>query len=573
MKNASQGMDRRSRLLRWLSAVAAMIALAAAPVSGEPDDAPVPGLAGEAPEAVATQTADSTLLSLHALVQEADAELREMRETLEQTPPGPAATELEGLIHRQEERLANLRRDLRIWATGVDDAGQTEEPGEPRTLQDDLRDLLQPVIGEWRDATAGPRDIEEMRANLRTWREREADAAEVRERLVRLQEADDTPSALAEHLATIVRDWEARQREAASQIHLLEGRLAVKERETRSTLETVSDLGRSFWRTRGINLVGAAAAFVAVFWLSRLLYKIVSRRWEAGTGGGTRFFARLTGFVAALASSLLALAAALLVFYIRGDWLLLTLVTLLLVGAVWGSRHTLLTYLEQLNLLLNIGTVREGERILRHGLPYLVDRLGMVAELENPALEGSRVRLPLRFLVGEFSRPFVPDEPWFPTRKGEWVLLSDGTFGRVVTQTPEQVVVELRGTSPKTFPALAFLDLHPVNLSRGFRIRSEFGIDYAHAAESTTRIPQILSEALTTAIGEAHGADTIKQVRVEFAEADDSSLEIAIRIDMDGSVAERFNQLHRLVQRVAVDTAVREGWTIPFPQLTLHRAN
>jgi hypothetical protein len=98
-------------------------------------------------------------------------------------------------------------------------------------------------------------------------------------------------------------------------------------------------------------------------------------------------------------------------------------------------------FLSMVMLLLNLGTVREGERVLYHSVPWQVAMLHFYVRLVNPALEGGELRLTLSDALELRSWAFTPDEPWFPTQKGDWLLLGEQTLGQVVLQTPETVRV------------------------------------------------------------------------------------------------------------------------------------
>ena len=121
-------------------------------------------------------------------------------------------------------------------------------------------------------------------------------------------------------------------------------------------------------------------------------------------------------------------------------------------------------FYEQAKLLLNLGPVREGERVVFNGVPWEVQTIYFYTELTNPAFEGARIRLPLRDLLTLNSRPTDESSPWFPCRRNDWVRLSDGTRGKVVELTPEWVRLILLGGSRKTYTVSAFLDLHPESL-------------------------------------------------------------------------------------------------------------
>ena len=87
--------------------------------------------------------------------------------------------------------------------------------------------------------------------------------------------------------------------------------------------------------------------------------------------------------------------------------------------------------MKQARLLLNIGPVREEERIYYQNLPWRVKNINIFTILENPDA-GVKLRLPIEELVGLISRPSLPNESWFPCKLNDWVLLSDKYYGKVV---------------------------------------------------------------------------------------------------------------------------------------------
>ena len=101
-------------------------------------------------------------------------------------------------------------------------------------------------------------------------------------------------------------------------------------------------------------------------------------------------------------TGLLMLVAVFVVFYQRGDVLLLGLMILLFVGLALGARQVLPQYVNEAKLLLNIGPMREGERLVWHGLPWRVESINMYTVLRNPELHGRAARA-----AGPAARPDV----------------------------------------------------------------------------------------------------------------------------------------------------------------------
>lgn len=351
-------------------------------------------------------------------------------------------------------------------------------------------------------------------------------------------------------------------------------KVQIDERESaRQTLwERLSTGFGGFFRSRGMNLLLAILAGAAGFLAMRKAYAWLRRVSPLHKSGSQGFSGRLSDMLALAAAVLVALLAVILVFYVRGDWLLLTLVVIFLIGVAWAGKTALPPYLEQIRMILNLGSVREGERVVYNGLPWKVSSLGFFSTFTNPGLQGGMMRMPIRDVMGMISRPLAQKEVRFPTEADDWVILSDGTYGKTITQTPDQVVVLRLGGSLKTYPTADFLELAPENLSHGFRLSVTFGIDYRHQAECTASVPEIFRAALTAALLKAYGREAVRSVQVEFSAAASSSLDYAILADFDGSVAHRHAALQRMIQRVCVDVCNEQGWGIPFTQITVHQA-
>jgi small-conductance mechanosensitive channel len=164
------------------------------------------------------------------------------------------------------------------------------------------------------------------------------------------------------------------------------------------------------------------------------------------------------------------------------------------------------------------------------------------------------------------------DEPWFPCREKEWVILSDGTRGEVVSQTHEMVQLALRGGAFKTYSTQDFLAQAPLNISHNFRLKVVFGIDYKHQADCTRKIPEQLGKTVTEKLGENGFGDDLIDLRVDFKTAAASSLDFEIIAHFNGRSAPAYGRLIREIQRFCVDACNEFGWEIPFTQVTLHQA-
>jgi hypothetical protein len=228
-------------------------------------------------------------------------------------------------------------------------------------------------------------------------------------------------------------------------------------------------------------------------------------------------------------------------------------------------------YLEEVRLILNIGPVRETERILYRGLPWRVDNLGVYSRLSNPRIQGAPLRVPLSALSGLESRIPNPGERWFPCKVNDWVLLSDNTYGQVSMITADFVEMKVAGGSTYTMSATGFLDSNPRCLSDGFGVSTIFGISYDNQANATSSVIDTFKEGIEALIAcKAYGPH-LKQLTVAFEAAGASSLDYKIIATMAGEAAESWFAIQRDLQCFALDVCNQQGWEIPFAQLVIHK--
>ena len=432
-------------------------------------------------------------------------------------------------------------------------------------------DLLEPISRAVRDASTSPRELEVLRDGLALWEERERQCDAILQRIERLS-TDVKDEDIRAEMNSARRFWEGRRAECRSQVGVFKAQIEERTRDQRPLLQRLSDGFSAFFKSRGLNLLLGVFVGILIYVLITQVHALLCRISPLHKGR-PRLTSRLIDIVAAILSVFLALWGMMLVFYLRGDWLLLTLVVLFLIGAVWAGKTALPPYIEQVRTFLNLGSIREGERVIYEGLPWKVKSLGFWTTLENPRLDGGQYRIPLRKVMHMTSRQADDKEPWFPTELNDWVVLDgEDSYGKVVTQTPEQVVVLELGGIHRTYSATDFFSSVPQNLSHGFRVSCVFGVDYQHQALSTTEIPEKLQEALTKAILSENDREEVHSIKVEFKSAGASSLDYEIMVDVSGKLAHRYQALKRSIQKISVDACNEHGWVIPFTQITVHQA-
>ncbi len=514
---------------------------------------------------------EGTLAMLRAISETLEvwgAELKDARSALGRAVELEQQEELRGEISRLEGEIRRLEGDFEALATGLDLENFRAELHSPMDLREEVEGLLRPLLQELKEATEAPRQIEQLRQDLTRLEERKALADRAIERIDTLLAENEDP-ALASVLTAARTHWHTERRQLENQWTITDFQLERLLENRRSLIESSSDLASTFFASRGMHLLLALGAFIAVFVGFRVVYHLIIR---ARRGRARSFYSRLTRVLFLFTAFFAATLAVLLVLYAEGDWVLLGLALIFLAGLGWAGRQAAPRFVEQVRLLLNLGSVREDERVVIDGVPFRVVSLNLHSTLVNPMLTGGHIRRSLNSLMDMESRPCKKDEVWFPCRQDEWVRLSDGTRGKVLYQGPEFVQLMCKGGAKITYPTTEFLGLFPKNLSTDFRIHETFGIDYEHQAICTDEVPHKMRKALLERLTAQIGADNVRKIKVEFKSAGASSLDYAALCDFAGAVAADSDVLQRAIQRILVEVCNEEGWVIPFTQVTVHQA-
>ncbi|MBS0498257.1 MAG: hypothetical protein JSR51_11495 [Proteobacteria bacterium] len=436
----------------------------------------------------------------------------------------------------------------------------------------DLLEIVQPIMSELRQLTENKRKTDSLQKKIDFYKSQIRTIQEVLKHIAGINKAGFEKEALIE-FERIVGKWQSQLEENQ---HLLEvAQLQLDEMIKSQSAKEVS-LGehiQQFAAGRGATLLMALSAFIAVYFSMLLLLKLL--RWLANRKEEERstYYQRIITLCYHFLMAALSITAVFYVLSARNDQVLIGISVLLLISIVWILKSSIPSYINELRILLNTGSVREGECIIYNGIPMKVESLNYYTKLTNPVLPGLELRLTLAELANYVSRPYAVNEPWFPCQVGDYVMLSDNTFAMVNCITLENILLsQTNGWMPITYSIPDFLAAKPKNFSLGFTVVSDFGIDYQHQAQCTTVIPEILCAGIRRGLLlETYGPSLI-DLAVHFAQANMSSLDYKIIASFDGTVAGEFFAIKRALQRYAVDVCNQQQWVIPFNQLVVHNA-
>lgn len=467
-----------------------------------------------------------------------------------------------------DESFEKLRWEFAELASHLD-VEQFERPAAADLqLEQEVLELVAPLVDAVKAATAGPRELASLRKRAEALRDRQRIADAARRQTERTRDAlpADSPER-AEAARELDERWSPLLAELQRELLVVDANLRRREANQVPIWTRATDNAQRFLQSSGLNVLLCVVTFLLVFFGLRWLGDLALRR-KRRRG----FSLRLLEVLLQVLNLLLAVAATMSVLYARDDWLLLPIGIIFLVGAGWVVVKAAPIFFEQVRLILNVGPVREGERLIVDGLPYRVDALQFYSRLVNPDLEGGRLRVPVKDLVGLRSRPLGSGEPWFPCRAGDVVALDDGVIGLVTLQTPEVVVVAERQDAPRTYPTVAFLAQNPRNLSAGFEIYLTFRVDFRHLAEAADAVPSFLGDAVRRGLEGDPDGGALRDVRVEVEAAGESSIRYAVLVEFDGAAARRYHELHRAVNKLLLSACVEHDLVIPLPQLRIQSA-
>ncbi len=500
-----------------------------------------------------------------------DAKLLERKALLDSLATAVPAelADLENEIKSVNAEIAEIRGSFEQIAVGSADLAVFGNESGEFDWRTEMTEVMMPIIRNLQSLTEKPRKVEALRSQILT-NEKQLETAN--EALLAIEEniALSKNDATKQTLSNLQTAWKEQANDIARRTDVAEVKLANLLQNDESLLQSIQSGFVGFVKGRGLTLLLAIAVGLAVWYVMKFLSKLLTTKTRGEAAKTYRTRQRLVHYAFNVLTAILIAIAVIVVFYVRGDVLLLGLSFLIAGATLLGLRHTIPKFMSEAKLLLNLGSIREDERVVYDGLPYRVVSLNMYSVLKNPELTGV-VRLPLDSMMTMISRP-AGNEIWFPASKGDYILLSDGKLLEVLELTTELVQLQNLAGTKTSIPAADFYNMTFDNISRGenFAITSTFGVGYSHQAISNDSIPTQLQEAVSAALASASFAEHVISVAVELKEAGASSLDYWVCVTMSSSAVRSYFKINRIVQQTCVDTCTKENWDIPFPQLTVH---
>jgi hypothetical protein len=486
---------------------------------------------------------------------------------LSQTNSQTIKKNIEEKIGRLQANLEEANSNLFEHASGFslkDSKVKKEEV--PKDLMKEIRDILAPVLNGLKRISAKPRRIEDLKEKIELLDSKHEESIQALTKIeVLLKEVKGPLKVKLENgrdQISRIKDQFFFQKEESNR------KLETELENNKSFFSATAEIIQIFFKTKGKHLLLSLISLISIFWL---LINFRRRIFKSSLfTNNLREYEKPIYLAYNILAGLFAIIGALLALYILHDWVMVTFFVLVLSALIWTSKQFIPQFIEEGKFILNLGTVREAERIVLDGIPWRVKKLGFRTLLTNDLLEGGRLYIYARELLNKQSRPQAPNEAMFPTAKGDWVELSDGAFGEVILQTPEQVLIQLRDSKTRHYKTNSFLELSPQNYSKGFWVETQFGLDYGIQENVPLVIPSTFKQSLTEKMQKTRFTKLIPDIDVQFHSAAASSLNLWIKVQCEGILAKDKSAIERSIQRFCVEICNENQFNIPFDQLTLH---
>ena len=453
------------------------------------------------------------------------------------------------------KRLTKTKKNISVLTTGIDYSTFLKKEGKEVDWEKELKEIFSPIIVELKETTERPRKMERLRSNILSLERRIPQVRQATKNLDKFLEYSRDKK-VTNRLKWWQEYWQQLEKEFSTQLEADKDQLLQTENERKSLLASFKIFFDSFVKNRGKNLFFALLAFIGIYLFFRLLQRLIWKISPIHRSSKYMFWANLVDVMFYALTFLVATGALVTVLFTSGDWLILAIVMLLVLGMIWGARNTLPHFVEQIKLLLGFGPVRHGEKIMIDGIAYRVEMMGVYSYLKNPLLTGGTLRLPLKDLVGMRSQPYDEREPWFPCKEGDYVLI-DGlsTWRQVKLQTPHVVEFEWYEML-ESVPTSSFMIQKIFNLSVApFWVGFGFELSYKHRREILNDICEKLTAITEQELQKTSFAEHVIAPWIDFENFSASSLILTYWVQMKKEAAGSYPTVKRALRKIALKAA------------------
>ncbi len=487
--------------------------------------------------------------SINYLALQVNAKNNELKVEHDENEKGKIKTEIAGLtrkLNTMKMFFANTVGDENLFVEEEEDLSKQKG----RDALKELQDLLIPFIDSIKMATKKPRKIEKLRYDIERMKDKIAQAEKAVQNIEKIESLSQLDG-IRKNIETSKQMIQRYIDENRVLRNIYKNDLAKELKGKTSFIVAVSDTVKKFFSTKGINLLTAifigSLAFFVLTWFKKRIQGL--NFFTKDQKNLKKTFNALYGVI----TGGISICASITTLFVLNDWFLFTLAVLILIGIVWSLKKYLPKFLAEIKLALNLGAIKEGQRIVWENCPWIVKKVGMVIQLENEYLDTPTIFLSVREVVNLHSRPLVKNEQLFPSKTGDFVMLSNNIYGRIKIQTPENVVISISPTLQTSYTIQEYFSLKPLNYSNGFQLNMVLAIGYKHQ-KNIFELGDIVKKELSGLIlnNKQFSEAYFKSLTVEFKEPSHLSLDFFVCVDCAGEMAPEYRKVKRFINSMLV---------------------
>lgn len=461
-----------------------------------------------------------------------------------------------------QKKQTKLRQQFIEIAAGVEIEEDIRGQQEPsKDFVKELQNILTPLLDNLRRVSKRPREISSLKSEIG---EIEGLLPARILALSRIEKRFSDPQydLLRAKLESAIKHLEREIKGLQIELDTKRRRLEKLAGNKKPIWETVKEYFLIFFKTKGINILIFLLALGTTFWFSVIfrhkLFQLAIFR------GRLKALDKTLQALYNTMAVVLCFFFALFCLYLLNDWMLVTLFAFLVMGVVITSRQVIPQFLNETKLILNLGTVREGERLIWGGVSWKITKLGFYSHLVNPNLQGGEIIISAKELLNYVSRPIVAGEIWFPTYVGDWISIEGGNIGKVLSQTPDHVLVQFKGAGKKYYGITDYIALQPQNLSMGFEVECIVPLDFIHQKEVLATLIPMFKSAFVTKMQNFQDIYTyIQNIEIRFHSVSEEFMHLWINLSCEGFLAPEAYHLKMTISEVFVAVCNDADISIP----------
>ncbi|GEM_PF-1527299 len=503
------------------------------------------------------ETAKSIISSLVEV--EKDIEAAEKTLKAAQTPEEKAS--ITEQLKKIFERQASLKHDFTLTSTGIDATALADNKNKKIDANEELTKVFSPLIVGLTEFTEPARRTEFLRSSIASYEQQLPQIHKGIEQIeVLLNESND--ESVKKSLAAEKDYWIKQEEELSAKLEVAKQQLLDLQTHKLSASEAFNQFVQAIFSKRGLSIVFSFLVFIGVMVGLLIFRRLVQLINPFSYLPKFRFIANMIDVFLYFMTFIISILAMLVYLFATGEVLVMGLIVIILFGLGWTLRNALPIFVEQIKLLLGYGTVRQGERVIHNNIAWRVESIGIYSYLHNPLLTGGTVRLPIKDLIDLRSRKSGEGESWFPCKEGDYILLNQKDWRKVITQTPQRIKLG-HLSMEETMPAEEFLRQKIINLSdTPFWVSANLYIAYDHRLKVVDEITAQMVAFLEQEFKQLPFGDLLLLPWVKFAEMTNTSLGLWVMVQVSAEAAAKYNVIKLNLTQICLKAANEYGWEI-----------